>query len=404
MGIYDRLFTYRERPSNSPLENFLTEALTDLFNRLPLPIRIEFLAQMLPASSTNRFRTLCKDGKQIEAVSQESIAAAGSVKRPDIVVYLEGNPIALFEVKVEASLQVHTYADIERPLPHAGTQLVDQDQLKTYSDWIRAQCPGDWPGAVIFLTHGTRAPSGFENDGRRGRSAIGVTRTWKDVGLWLADNPELKHSDTTHCALASDFVDFLERQGLMAGFMNFRDVAATALFIPTYATLSHTFRTVITEVSVKYPKSRGGNVHVEFWADGSAYLGWYYLNKALNPVSSKFWIAVGICFPVREKNALFGADPVGMPKHEPFFFVSIADDWGNKKPWELLRKIPEGWVEVNEGHCAAITRPVSRFEEDPDARAQSLIRWAQEEAGRALTGIPNYEAAAVEAIAADEES
>ena len=107
MDIYSRLYKYRVRPSGSPLENFLTEALADIFNRLPRPIQTEFLVKMLPGSCESRLRDECMDGKQIKAETQVSIGAAGSVKRPDIIVYLDGEPLILFEVKVDAALQEH---------------------------------------------------------------------------------------------------------------------------------------------------------------------------------------------------------------------------------------------------------------------------------------------------------
>ena len=342
----------------------------------------------------------------MKASTQESIFAASSVKRPDMIIYLDSKPIAIFEVKVQASLQIHKLEDVEseRPLRTDTREMASQNQLKTYSDWIHSQCSGDWPGAVFFLAHGTRTPSGFENDGRQRNSAIGVTRTWKDISSWFGSNPDLRRSGATHGVLAAEFIDFLEGQGLMTNFINFRDVAATALFMPTYRALDHTFRSVVSEVSSKHPKSKGGNVHLEFWPEANVYHGWHYLNKALNLENSRFWIGVGICFPDRENVALFGADPVGMPKHEPFFFIAIADGWENKKASELLRKIPKGWVGVNEGYIAAVTRPVSLFEAESDARAQSLTAWAQEEVARALASIPNYEAVAVEKIRGGEET
>lgn len=376
MGIYSRLSRYRDTPSLSQSENFLTEALADLFNRLPLQIRIEFLVWMLPSSCSGRLRNKCKEGKQIKALTQVSIVVAGLVKRPDMIVYLDSKPLVLFEVKVDAALQEH--------------------QLKTYSVWMGSQCSGDWPGAVVFLTHRTRAPDGFENDGRKDNSVIGVARTWNYIGGWLANNLDLNQSEMTHCALASDFSHFLERQGLMTDFMTLRHLAATELFMPAYRALAHTFDTVIREIALKYPKSKGGNFHTDFWLDNS-YIGWYYLNSSLNPVGSKFWISVGIWFP-GQKGALGSDDPARLPTHEPFFFVRIEDDWGNKKVCELLSKTPEGWVEINEGCSVAVTRAVSQFEADPDVRVQSLIAWAQEVVGRAVACIPNFEAAPVENI------
>ena len=47
MDIYSRLYKYRDTSLLSPLENFLTEALADIFNRLPTLLQIELIVQML---------------------------------------------------------------------------------------------------------------------------------------------------------------------------------------------------------------------------------------------------------------------------------------------------------------------------------------------------------------------
>jgi hypothetical protein len=69
----------------------------------------------------------------------------------------------------------------------------------------------------------------------------------------------------------------------------------------------------------------------------------------------------------------------------------------------LLSEIPDRWVEIDEDYTAVVTRAVSQFEADPDIRAQSLIAWAQEEVGRAVACIPNFEAAPVENISEEAE-
>lgn len=188
MGIYSRLYKYRDTASMSPAENYLTEALADLFNRLPQPTKVEFLVRMLPPSCSIQLRNTCKDRKKIEAETQVSIVVGNSVKRPDMIVYLDGKPLILFEVKINAALQMHEAGseEMEEQLQISATEPVLQSQLKTYSDWMKLQGSGDWPGAVVFLTHGTRAPKGFQNERRESTSVIGATRTWKDVGSWLA--------------------------------------------------------------------------------------------------------------------------------------------------------------------------------------------------------------------------
>jgi hypothetical protein len=187
MSIYSRLFKYRERPSLSPLENFLTEALADLFNRLPMQSRFEFVAQMLPASCSNRLRKICKDGTQMKASTQESIFAASSVKRPDMIIYLDSKPIAIFEVKVQASLQIHKLEDVEseRPLRTDTREMASQNQLKTYSDWIHSQCSGDWPGAVFFLAHGTRTEAYPVVSGQPRCSSSVRTADLRGLSRWM---------------------------------------------------------------------------------------------------------------------------------------------------------------------------------------------------------------------------
>ncbi|WP_156898238.1 hypothetical protein [Methylocapsa acidiphila] len=404
MNIYSRLYKYRNTPSAFPAENFLTEALADIFNRLPMPFQIEFLVRMLSASCSKRLRKKCKDVGQINAKTQVCIDVVGSFKRPDMIVYLDNQPLVLFEVKVNAAFQEHKVEgpEVERLHRADNNEALIQSQLKTYSDWMSSQCSGDWPGAVVLLTHGTQAPDGFEDDGRERNSVIGVTRTWAHVGGWLASNLNLNRSEMTYCALASDFNLFLEEQGLMTDFMTSRDLAATALFMSSYRALMYTFSTAISAIASKYPKSRGGNLHWEFWPDGNAYWAWYYLNSKLNPPGSKFWIGIGICFP--DQRALDCVDPVGIPMHEPFFFVMSDDDWHKMKPSEFFSKIPKGWVEIHDGYSVVATRAVSSFVADPDARAQSLIAWAQEEVGQLISCIPNFEDAPIENIPEEVES
>jgi hypothetical protein len=67
MDIYSRLYKFRETASVSPVENFLTEALADIFNRLPMPIRTELLVRMLPASCSSRLQN--KIMSQVRAIS-----------------------------------------------------------------------------------------------------------------------------------------------------------------------------------------------------------------------------------------------------------------------------------------------------------------------------------------------
>lgn len=401
MNLYSRLYNYRERPSRSSLENYLSEGFADLFNRLPISIRTELLVEMLPVSCSDRIREKCRDANAIEATTQVTIRALGSIKRPDLIVNVGGKPIIVFEAKVGAGLQEHRLADEDtEQLTEQGRQVEFQSQLATYSQWIGSQCNGNWPGAVVLLTHATQAPEGFNDDGNAGKSIIGSTRTWRDVGTWLTDNLDMTLSETTHCALARDFTHFLKGHGLMSDFVSSRDLAATALFIPAYRALNHTFDTVLSAVVSKYPKSKGGKVKLEFWSNGECFCGWYYLNNALNPVGAKFWLGVGICFP--HQNPLETDNPERLPQDEPFFFVMSNDEKWREKASALFSKIPQDWISLDDDFTYVTVRPVSQFKADPDHRAESLIAWAEEEIGRALACISNYDKASVQAAIEDD--
>jgi hypothetical protein len=269
---------------------------------------------MLPKACSNQLRCKCKDAEQIKAETQVSIVAAGSVKRPDMIIYLDSKPLVLLEVKVHAPIQNHIREGLEaeRPPQAENSEIVFQNQLVTYSNWMSSQWPqnhGNWPGAVVLLTHGTRAPDEFENDGREDNRVIGVTRTWKDIGRWFGDTPDLKHSEMARCALASDFNHFLKRQGLMTDFISSRDIAATALFLPSQKALKHTIDTLIREIDSRYPTLRGGNFKLEFWPEGNAYWAWNYLNHQFDRDGERFWIGIGICFP--GDRVLDSDDPAG---------------------------------------------------------------------------------------------
>ena len=179
MDIYSRLYKYRDRPSGSPLENFLTEALADIFNRLPMSIQTEFLIWMMPESCRSRLRDKCMDGKPIKAETQVPIVAAGSVKRPDIIVYLDDEPLILIEVKVDAALQEHILEGrAVEPIQGEVSEIVFQSRLQVLlPDWMVPRRGTEVTGAIVFLdTWDTSTRHGFENDGREGNNSGAVSR------------------------------------------------------------------------------------------------------------------------------------------------------------------------------------------------------------------------------------
>lgn len=170
--------------------------------------------------------------------------------------------------------------------------------------------------------------------------------------------------------------------------MTSRDLAAAELFMPSHMALQHTLAFVAKGVLAKYPNSRGGNVHVEFWNEGGVYWSWFFLNEKLNLPKSEFSLAFGICFP---DAGTFGSDDGDkLPRHEPFFFVLLRDDLRKRKASELLTTTPEGWFQISKEHEAVVVRRISQFDADPDTRAAEIMAWAQLEVGRLVALIAGF--------------
>lgn len=73
-SLYTRLFTYPERDGQRPLENFLTEALADVLNRLPPVESRSFITELLLPSvgksslSRNILASAAQAGKRVAGV------------------------------------------------------------------------------------------------------------------------------------------------------------------------------------------------------------------------------------------------------------------------------------------------------------------------------------------------
>ena len=397
MSIYARLFRYRQTENLSPKENFLTEALADLFNRLPADKQADFLVDAIHPLWEKEVRTRCGRARTVLAQTQVSIVVDGSVKRPDMLISLDDQPFVVFEIKVDAELQRHA-VNIEDG-PAVDLTPFDRDQLATYGLWIAAQGRDGWPGAVVFITHSTRAPKGFGADGRAG--PIEMAHSWRELGKWLADNLDFDKYTDTSCALAADLYDFLSEENLMPEFMTAQDLAATAVFLPSAANVRHTFETALGEVLRLYPGIRSGSSKLEPWPQGNAYLGWFYLSRSVNVRGSRFTLSIGVCFG--GGSALGDEVSDALPRHEPFFVVHLGDDNERVPVTDILRAVPNGWMLINEEWSAIVLRTVSSFPADPDLRAEALIAWSTTEVGNMLAQIPNYRGGVAEGEATDED-
>ncbi len=225
VSLYGRLFTFRERPLRTPLEDFLTEALADLLNRMP-PVEMRefvskcFMPPLLDAQQAWHELANTLSGDRLQWISRPSINVRSGTRYPDLMLYAgETRPLLIVENKIGSGIGEHDVSQMDEDNTEvlanhtSDIQTIETiDQLAIYGSWLSSQCQEPWPGAIAFLTHFTPPPLGF---GLGDRSAYGVewqrVCRWRDIWSWLTRVP--RHSIggglPAWQVLAAELADFL---------------------------------------------------------------------------------------------------------------------------------------------------------------------------------------------------
>ena len=394
-GIYSRLFPYRERASLSPQENFLTEALADLMGRLPRKLQIGLLETLLPAQAG--IAALLGNGGKLTIETQFAIPVAQSRKRPDLVLFRDRKPFIIVEVKVGAAEQRH-----ETPPTDGEDQDIGltQSQLETYSQWMGQHASLEWPGAVVLLTHRTKASPEFDNAKPNTGKPFGSVRTWRNVGQWLASNVA-GDDEVTYSSLAGDLISFLWEIGCMTDYFTSRDLAAAEIFLPSHEPLRHTLLSLGKSVAEGFQTLKGGKFTTEYNSELGVVWHWFYTNKQFNQPGSRFYIAFGVKFA--SVGSLFADDADKLPQHEAYLFALFADDNFTNSALNLLGSTPEGWTLLDNEIEVVAAVPISRLSPDPDERFSEATEWAKKCVAALVTNIPKFEIAPVVKVKEEEE-
>ena len=83
-GMFSRLYAYRERAETRPLENYLIEALAEVFRRLPDGLKASLASVLVPAQDKASFATALTRHKVLRLETQVAMAAGDLCKRPDL--------------------------------------------------------------------------------------------------------------------------------------------------------------------------------------------------------------------------------------------------------------------------------------------------------------------------------
>lgn len=379
-SLYGRLFTYRERPDRTPLEDFLTEALCDLLNRLPREVMREFVAKLfLPPDAGDAWREIVDNGGILLWKTQERIAAVG---RLDLMLCCNEEPLIVVENKVGHSVTV--------------------EQLSGYGQWLGRQVAGqDWRGALVFLTHFTAPPDSF---------AKGDTNTygvpwqpvcrWPDVWRWLNANASAQ-PETSWGAFAKELADFLGEQEMTSEMMTQHDLAALAVYVPSAARVHHLLHHIWTE-AVKPSWDNDGlyghssldaeHTTIGYYSDEAQISDFAYVRSPNAPYDWNVWFLTwGIAFPEQPVKWCRDAIPPLPKRPYAFFGFLSANDrqpipsdskqgcWGLNDGWSVSESEPNGLIKG---------RAMSDFDPDPDRLAEQITNWVSEAGHQLKLAIP----------------
>lgn len=392
-SLYKHLFTYRERPSRRPKEDYLTEALAHLMSRIPADEMREFVAELLLPAHHEARQTWCKESTELSGwwwSSQEQVHDRGQSGKVDLVLHEgSGEPVLVIESKIGARVGTH-----EIPRADGSTEL--RNQLEIYGKWLEGRrLDRNWPGAICLLTHNTVTPEGFGTEGRRGHTGPWEhVCHWHEVWSWLRarSRPLEATGQVPWQVFAEELAEYLREEGMSSESFTDYDIAACQLFVGSGGRLRASFKLIWTEIKVKLKEeelfpagfSRAGDIRepFRFESDGGVIWDWAYLYPPLSREKGENWhLGWGIRFP--ELSSWWKTCDPPLPRSPHAFVVWAAE---GKPPVPSMRPgdLPNDWLPVPDGGAIA-AKALSEFKRETDNNlAIDVGRWIAEKAADIL--------------------
>ncbi|MFH1982971.1 MAG: hypothetical protein ABIL58_14110 [Pseudomonadota bacterium] len=366
MSLYQKLFKYALTENKSPLENFLTEALADLINRMSVYDAARFTGECLLSHSSDagaalKIASRLAAAAQVNAVSQYSISFDGTVKYPDMAVFGD-RLVMLIENKVGAGF---TYDEVE----DTNGQLADHGQLEAYSSWLSRNHPN---AALVLLTHSTPPPPNFLTNHTTYGKQLRAVVYWPSVYKWLKRNLAGKSDEPIIGQLTDEFLTFLEGKG-MSDISNM-ELSAMDIF------LSNRINQKIATVMARARQVAAGTIQsivsqaksaANYYDDAQCVWDWCYcLDRELS-----WYIGWGLRFP----DGATEWSSYDLPIY-PQAFITIGSD-NIAIPLmgiEVDRRLPDWLWKQNKDYseCFKITN-LSELCADASGFSQAFLTWLE---------------------------
>lgn len=367
-SIYGELFSYQPTPTHTPTENFLTQALADLLNRLhreSVDVHLKFIREVLIGeehSGDEIAITRILEKVRVNHpvwVTQKSVYVNNEIRYLDLVLECDGVPLMVIENKLAADFT--------------------DGQLQAYGAWIDEKSGAC--GALVLLTRWTLPPDNFldAGNGLYGAPLRSVCQ-WSSLCKWLKtllsrtkETQETKASNGFRF-LAEEFSKFLEEELNVNNTLNMTDFALIQLSRKPL----NIVRSLIGDVTLPVDlQSSFGRIKEEnqwpgkplflswaYWTNSNAEKQWY-VSWGLTIESGEIW---GTTFEFKQPTAVvrIGADKA----EHPIPIDKLKND-EKMKGWE----VGNGWVQKSVGISELLSR-------DPDFEGE-YRRWMNRALGEA---------------------
>lgn len=353
--LYRRLFKYAPR-DKTPLENFLTEALCDLLERITSSdrsagecfIKRAFLAE---TEASSKIFSKIHSAEHLTWNTQYTFKFNNECGRPDLCLSAGADIILVIENKVGAGLTTHS-------APGGIDDRDTRNQLEFYDDWLATTYP---EAGLVLLTHLTDAPPGFVEyesvpelgegvSSHRYKAAFRRECRWTNVYECLLTwcdgiaNQTQYEEQTVSRALTREFCSFLRENSMGLRKIENKDLELLDSFfsqeiLNTFKQLSEIVRTAVIPVipnAQRLPKSLP---QTHAWGRDEVIWDWSYCYEN----TLDWYLGWGFA----AKNAFKGSGIV-LPDSLQAFVV-LASDVTNipLQQHELARARQQGWVDYN---------------------------------------------------------
>ncbi len=260
MNLFSRLYKYQSSDVRSQLENFCTEGICDILNRMSHEQQRNFLKGLsVPFHSD----------EPIVWQTQYSICTEGSTRYPDLVGIVDDSVAYIIEVKIDAKFTTG--------IDEKGDDI---SQLEIYDRWLGNHASKEYAPTLILLTNKTLPEQAFlEPESQKYRVSERRVFFWQNVYDQLSTAADICYVE--------DYKQFLKQQGLAMDLPTRQDFAVMELlYSGAGRRLEGLMESVFEKLRQKYGdealfnwnKSRRGGGKADW--DSAICWSWVVLNKS----------------------------------------------------------------------------------------------------------------------------